>query len=479
MSVLLSCIAALLLLLVAAPTQAQTPPPRPLRVALSPHVTALERDPGAQPDAIITSLRSGASRYLATHPDLFDLINEDELLTRLRAQPLYQQRVTFGDQLAEQGIQEYRELVFNRAIEHMEQALDHYLAVREDLARPGHVASVMFYLALCYLEQGQNFVRPLQLVRLLLLLDPKLAFQPGYYAERVVSFYQEARANLARALQQRGPRAEHIELARAMATALDADVVIYLLLLPEDGGGYEVAAYPYWVRDGRFDSGVKIALDVPDPEAAFDAADRLMSQLASCLYQPDPIVSAGPRPSQGDSPFSVALNFSYASFLRYPNEIKRYPYGNYGLGLGTRWLLTREFGLVGNFQMLIAQKDYSGLVLTDDFATFRSFFGGELGLLTGDLAVAIQVTGELTRVSRFEVWSDVTCPARPNCTDRQKTTYAHDLMLGVNARPVLSYRMFKSLEILGAVSMSYFFYATPDASLNFPLSGELGLQYRF
>ena len=51
-------------------------------------------------------------------------------------------------------------------------------------------------------------------------------------------------------------------------------------------------------------------------------------------------------------------------------------------------------------------------------------------------------------------------------------------MLGVNARPSISYRLDRSLELIARASGSYFFLAG-GSELNFPLGADLGLEYRF
>ena len=237
--------------------------------------------------------------------------------------------------------------------------------------------------------------------------------------------------------------------------------------------------FPYVASEDAFDATERVLVAIPTSQALADAVDRLMSRHASCLREPVITQSPVVAPSQGRSPLSIRAAMSYASFLRHPTTLD-VPFGNYGLRLGAQWLLTRDFGLVSSVQILISQSQYSGLVATENFPTLRGFLGAELGYTLGRWRASMQVTGDITHVSEFSVWGNVTCVTRPGCSpESDLITYdSYGLMLGVNARPSVSYQLDRSLELVANASASYFFLSG-DGELNFPLGADLGLQYRF
>ena len=108
------------------------------------------------------------------------------------------------------------------------------------------------------------------------------------------------------------------------------------------------------------------------------------------------------------------------------------------------------------------------------------FLGAELGYRVGKWRASVQVAGDLTHVSAFSVWGNVPCVTRTDCNpELDQITYdEYGLMLGVNARPSLSYQLDRSLELIARASGSYFFVSGGN-ELNVPIGADVGLEYRF
>lgn len=464
---------------------------RAAKVVLAPHFLFLDgqvtpaMEGQAQPEASSEGQPSdrahrAVERYIASGGgQTLALVPAEQAQEALLGQRLYADRLELAEQFAQQGIQSYKELNQALATRSLEKALEQYEAIRYDLIAPRRVAQVLLYLALSYVEQDAKLPQALRAIRQMILLDPSLVLRRGYDADKIVDLYEDARRTLLDELKLRGPRLEQLEQAREFARLVGADYVLYGVVIPkDDGGGYTLSLYAYNSAEGRFELGESGALERLDAATVEDAADRAISRWVSCKIEPEG-AEAGPPRSRGRGALSVSLGVSYMSFFKNPRPLEDL-FGNYGLGLGARWLITREFGVVGGAQLLIAQRDRSGRIVDEDFPTFRGFVGGELGFeLFDDLTLAIQLSGDITHVSTFEVWGDANCIPREDCAEGPVVFDGYGLMLGVNTRPSVSYQLHEALSAQLAANFSYFFYTGQGADLNFPLGADLGLQYRF
>lgn len=426
----------------------------------------------------ITPFRQSITSYVANHTELFTPISDANMRLRLNGQKLFKDRLDLAVSLAKEGIQSYRAQKFPEATDRLEKALKQYDAIHYDLVSPRAVARVILYLSLVYLEQNTKLPQTMALMRRMITLDPSLEIKRGYYADKVVDVYELQRRTILREMKQERPGLEFAEQARFLASRAKADVVLMGFVRPGDDTGYVVSLYVYRTKDARFERGESIAVSSLDAKTLQAAGDRLMSRYASCFHEPARI-TVGPAPSKGRSPLSISVRYAYATFLTYPAEILD-TYDNIGMGIGARWLLTQEFGVVGGVDVLFGQQDRSNFTITKNHPLYRGFLGGELGLDFYRLRLSMQLTGEVTHMADFEIWGSVNCVAQPDCGDQSRTKYdTYGLMLGFNARPVLSVSILDSLQAFGAANISFFFFTGEESEFNFPLGGELGLQYRF
>ncbi len=421
-------------------------------------------------------MRRAAARYVATHPEDYAYVGGASLESELEETANHEAQLKLARDATQLGLEAFRQLDRARALDLLGRALEYYDALLHDLTAPEEVAEVLLYLALSELDEKRTLTA-IEHMQRMILLDASRELQRGYWPDDAVDAYAQARRGLERDLRL-GPQ-RFVARARAIASRLDADVVYFSAALPAQGGQVEVLLFPFVAARDAFDVTERALLTGPTAARVEDATGRLMSRHASCLREAQEDARPIVPPSQGRSPLSIQVSMSYTSFLRYPRTLD-VPFGNYGLGLGAQWLLTRDFGLVSSVQVLTSQSQYSGLVATESFPTIRGFLGAELGYRLGNWRASMQVAGDLTHVSEFAVWGNVPCVTRTDCNpDLDQITYdEYGLMLGVNARPSISYRLDRSLELIARASGSYFFLAG-GSELNFPLGADLGLEYRF
>ncbi|MFU8807446.1 MAG: hypothetical protein ACNA8W_26790, partial [Bradymonadaceae bacterium] len=179
----------------------------------------------------------------------------------------------------------YKRLQIKEAIDQLEKAVENYATVHYGMLAPGELAEVLLYLSLSYLEEGSNVVRPLELMKKMIALDPEAVLRPGYYPEYIVHFYENARNALLQEVLEVGPGQES---ARILAQLVEADYVLYPFAVAPRGGPPRLVTYLYSTEDDAFlDSEVQL-LDTLTPDSLNEAANRLMSRYSACLFEPPP-----------------------------------------------------------------------------------------------------------------------------------------------------------------------------------------------
>ncbi|MBA2664376.1 MAG: hypothetical protein H0U74_18955 [Bradymonadaceae bacterium] len=463
-----------------APSTAQVVPETPLRIVVAPpfQVLLLHEDEDASTKTLGQSLQDGVTAYLVSYPEQFTLVTQKEFVGRLERNQLFGGTLSLARQWAEMGIEEYKRLQTREAIEHLEKALQNFTKIRFEAIEPEEIAEVLLYLTLAYLEDGGDVVRPLELIKMMIVLDPQRTIRAGYYPDYIVQFYRSAGEALRDELQRLGPSIGH---AREIAATAGADAVLYGYVVPDAQLGARVLLYTYTVAADAFLPLEALGLGTLERDEVHEAGSRLMSRYSAYLFEER---AEPPRPveaSQGQSALAIELQFAYATFLKFPSPIER-SFGNYGVSVGANFSLTREFGVAGALQVLNSMRDYNG-ILREDFTTIRGFLGGQLGVEFYDFNLSIQTALELTHVGPIRAIGDKNCiPAPDLLCDNNYGTVVFDqlaLLMGVNTRPRLSYRVTRALEAVASVSVSYYFYPMTDRILNFPLTAEVGVQYRF
>ena len=454
---------------------------RPVRIVLAPNsfraYAALEAEDFDY--GLADRLRAGVRRYLANHPETFDVMTAAEVREQVIAQPVFGGTRSVAEEWGKIGTNSYKHLRTSEAIRQLENAVEKFASIDYAVIDPKRVSELLMYLSLSYLNQGDNAARPLVLMKRMIRLDPSRLLRRGFYPDKIANFYASARQDLLRRLREEGPE---VSRAKRLVELTGADLVVFGNAFPKGDGSHDATLRVYSEKSGEFLEAQTLTVGELTPRSARGAANRLMSRMAPCIYQkPEPSGEVDTIvDSTGEGPLSIHLNFAYASFLRYPEAIEK-PFGNLGVGLGADVLLTEEFGISASVQVLRSQPDYSGRIV-DEFSTVRTIVGPDLGIDVGIFNFGLSVGLEGTHVSRFAVCEDLNVPAQEmGCPDANDRKVYDDMgfLLGVNARPRIRVDLFDSFALL--VAGGYTFYFVPFAAqpLNNPIAGEAGIQYRF
>ncbi len=426
-----------------------------------------------------SAMRQGATRQWRSENFSIELISDQDLQEAIVEASLYEGTLALARQWAEMGVDAYKRVQTQDAVTHLERSLQNFETISHEMVDPDEIAEVLLYLALSYLEDGENVMRPLDILQEMIRRDPTRRLERGFYPDFIVQYYQSARDTLWRELRQDGPP---IEESRRVAELVDADYVFHGYAVPVEDGAVDLVAYLYNREEDNLFPGETIRIDELTEENLQEGFSRLASRMAAWLVEPDvgPADSSDIASSRGTSRLSLQLGGSYATFLQVPFPL-RSSFGNYGFGAGLGWSITREFQLIGNVQVYNSIRDFHG-ILREDFTTVRGMLGGQLGRHVGPLYLALGTGVEVTSFGPIRAFSDPTCiPAPELCPGDTGTTVFenHGLHWGLQLRPRISLPLADSFELSSSVSVGYYFSPLSDRLLNFPVATELGLQYRF
>ncbi len=407
------------------------------------------------------------------------VLGGDELDEAVAGAPMYEDNLELAREWGQMGIEAYKQVQTQTAAEYLERSLQYFEAIAHDIVAPREVSEILMYLALSYLEDGTNVVRPLDVLQEMIRRDPGRRLQSGYYPDFVVQYYENARQTLWRELREDGPPEDE---SKRIAELTDAEFVFHAYAIPTSADAVELVAYLYDVDDEQFLPAERLSLQSLDEQQVQEGFGRLASRLSACLVEavPEPGEVDGFAPT-GTSRLSVMLGMTFGSFLQVPTPVEA-PFGNYGMNVGLGWSLTPDFRVTASLQIANSIRDYSG-VLADSFTTIRAVAGSELGRAVGPIYLGFGVGLEMSRFGPMQVFTDKSCipdPDRlcPGSTGRD-TFDDEALHWGVQLRPRIAWKLSQTFQFSSSVAMGYYFSPLEDQLLNFPLIGEVGIEYRF
>lgn len=453
-----------------------------VRVAIASDVQAFSNEYNSSES--IRRLRRAMRRGAVEQWEQFDdievqIIDDDALHEQVVDNSLYDGTLQLAREWGEMGIEAYKQLQTREAADYLERSLSNFRDISHDFVDPEEVSEIQMYLALSYLEDGTDVVRPLEVFQQMIRLDPSRVMETGYYPDFIVRYYENARETLFTGLRDDGPPTDESE---RIAELVDADFVFHGYAVPRSQQGVELVAYLYDVDDEELLDAERLALDEQQESEYHEGFGRLASRLSVCLLEiddePPPGVIAA---SAGTSPLSLELGTTYGSFLQFPGPIEE-PFGNYGLALGASWSITREFQLIGRLQVTNSMRDYSG-VLRENFTTIRAMLGGELGRGFGPVYLGVGTGLEMARIGTVHAITDRSCIPAPDelCPDGQGTEVFddHDLHWGMRLQGRAGWMLSESFQLFSSVGIGYYFSPIEDRLMNFPISTEFGIRYRF
>lgn len=455
-------------------------------IVISPHTRVFDESlDGREAVEASRALYRGSTAYAASQDDVVEYVSREDLRVLARDVDDAELHLNYAKLAAKSGMKAYKALETGQAVENLKTAREEFDYLYLDLLEPQRVAQVSLYLALSYLEQERQTLELVRQFQRMMLLDPRQQIRAGLYPEDIVEAFQSAREFLIDELRTEGPDRRD---AKRLTDFAETDYAAFVYAFPTSGDRHEVMMWLYSSGEDRFLKPESIEIAQADPASLEDASNRLMSRYLPCCLQV-PEDDRGVQSASGQSPFSLQVEFAYASFLRFPPPVyperegfppdRRSMFGNAGIGIHGTYLLTREFGVTMGFQILSSITDYNGR-LREDFTTLRAFGGGDLGVEVGNFNFGASFSLEVARLDDFTAWEDESCVVRTDCGPSAYATFADfDFLMGVNARPRIIWRFFQTYHAVASVDVTYYFVPLSGNDLNFPVTTQIGVLYRF
>ena len=470
---------------------------------LAPHFYRLTSDTDVPPLAQRAAAR-GASGYVLSHADEgLRFRSPERVEAAVLAQTRYEEELTLARDLRDLGLERYRELDIERAIDALERARASYARTQHELLSPGEVSEVLFYLALSYLERGEGATQALGVLREMILIDPSRQPRSGLFPEHVVEAYELARRGLIEELERRGLPLELDAKARALAALTQSDEVAFGFVVPatRSEAPFLARLFIWSASSGEVEFADAQPLNgVEDERVIEDIFSRMTARWADCLAPPV-IERASPGERLADPQegltrrFSLGLSGLYGTYLDFPRlrpDLGPAPpgavahLGHLGVGVHVRWALRQELSLISRAQLWLSQREHSGLIEARDVTAVRGFVGVEFGRRFGRLRPAVQLSLEAAHVSDFSILGEIGCAPRARegecAPELSSQTYeGYDFLLGPSLSPQLALRLGETAELFVSTTLSYYLISTADerASINLPWGGEFGARYYF
>lgn len=454
--------------------------PRNRRVAVLPvqnYVASAETiwgtDSGTDPEAV--ALERFLIRRLAVEPTL-DVVGPEAIRKRLGTIRAHREGGRLGLERMGFGMDLYKGLHVDRAIPHLEQAHAALTTAFHDIVDPSALSELNLTLALCYQEQKQSHKAHVALKEMF-LNTPTRRFKPGFYSKPFEAALRSAVTDFVATWPRENPLGKPARLQRFLED-LDVDVLVFAWLegTPE-GTRVRIAVHDRYARNVSH----RGAFVATDRAADLEQIDRFVSRWTTCL---PPQVGEAPKAPEAEWEFYLDTTFVYSMFtsLLGSDPLTGSAFQNLGMAVNLEWQFLGGLGVFSRVAMLISTQDPER-DLTDTFPSLRTTvgmfyaykrrawrvftrFGVDAQFLLSDFTVATH---------RWCKWD----LAHPNCVRTELKTFEDEYLVGFHAD--IGVNVFLNPALYATLRTGITAYVMPSdrVDLNFPLTFELGLGYRF
>ena len=434
--------------------------------------------------------------YGALSGEIFRLLNQDYRFQAmpendlreagLRAVVLHQDTLGLADSLRGDGIEQFGEYELDSAIYSLRSALERYAAAQASQTDPEAVALAHMYLARALLEQANSDEENRDYLSMLarenfeemIRLDSNLNFRAGLYPEHVVALFRQAYLAL---LENNGMRLGlHTSVAETHVNRHMLDYLVYPYII-RTGGGIQLVVQVFDVETGSFDVFWEVIELTSETRTSIERVNRLISRFVACV----PVRRNPPPPVVGGDAQHLFLQAGWSA-AAYGSKPTAEQFLNQGIVLSLDYHFTDNFAVLARATMLFGSRDPAGNLL-DGFNSIRSALGVAFSFRFGLLRLSLATGIELNRVSGFEATDEFWCKVSDgelgtfgssDCIDEELSTQPPGLLVGPFIMPGFSFEIFSpfSLFLNGTFA---FYLSDSDTEIDFPLGGEVGIEYRF
>jgi tetratricopeptide (TPR) repeat protein len=472
-------------LLLARPAGAQMTPERQPRKAkvlgvaafrnyhLTPETLFRGSDALPYDDALHASLAYVQER-LGQRPDV-ELVSDRDLRERITSQKAYREGILLAREWFNLGVDHYRALRLDRALENLDRAEQLYLEVHQDLVEPYALAELELYRGLALAEKGSGDLAHIAFKRMF-AFNPWRRFDRGYHAPPTEKALQAALVDFQLTVDRASLYFAPERIDRLLDDyGLDALLFGYV---DQRSGGAELRVVVYERAPGRVAFRDTAPLTGGPDDIA--AVDRLLTRWLACAEWPhlDKLRTAL------DSRLFLDVGVSYALFLvQEPNYFHAT-----GFTVSMAWQLSRSFDLHGTFAVKSIFPD-PDKDLVEWSTPVRLRLGAGFTFRSPRLrfyihpGIDILYTGSMTWTQNPFCKFYYGSPAEDRaglCSDAEITRLGTSWMGGIGLTTGLNVFLTTDLYLDTRIdSAAYFLPFEPTKLLNFPLDFTLAVGYAF
>jgi TolB-like protein len=391
-----------------------------------------------------------------------------------------------ADSIREDGIEQFEHYEIASAISSLRDAVRLYRDASAARIDPRGLSEAYQYLGRAYLERSRTEpsleVESLSLARRafkeMIRLHPSANLEEGLYPPVVVEIFQQAYLEL---LADDGEALELSEEdAQELARELNLDYLIYPYVLRDRESVrlvIQVVTAEGWRTVFR-----QVVPLTEETETSVERVSRAVSLFVACAplryeeeLEPDGI-DAGR--------YFLQIGWGLTFYGDKPTEQQ---FLNQGLGITLDYHFTEHLGVFGRTSVIFGDRDPDGNLL-NGFTSFRSAVGIEFSVRVWDtLRLFLGLGLEVNRVGGFtetdEFWCKVTGGTRfsfgpgRQCLSSDVTLQQPAVLVGPYLMPGATLELFE--DFAGYFQGGFAFYLSDFSNVDFPLGGEVGIEYRF
>lgn len=432
------------------------------------------KDALAYDDALHRSLEYVQER-LTRRPDI-DLVTDRTLRERISSQRSYQEGILLAREWFNLGVDHYRALRLDRALENLDRAEKLYLDIHQDLVEPFALAELELYRGLALSEKGATDLAHVAFKQMF-AFNPWQRFRRGYYAAATEKAIQAALVDF-QLTTNRDMLYFTPERIDRFLEEQGLDSLLFGYVDRRDDGGAELHVVVYERAPGRvaFRDVAPLAGDPTD----IDSVDRLLTRWLACAdwrHREEPRTPL-------DARVFLDVGISYSFFLVQP---LRQLFHSVGLRTTVAWQLTQSFDLHGTFAVKTTFPD-PNKDLIESSTTFRGLIGAGFTFRSRRLRYYIHPGVDILYVGPMRWTTNAFCkfyadfdPAeRRFCAPGDIDSLPSSYLLGLGVATGLDVFLTTDLYLdIRAESSAYFVPFAATDTLNFPLDFSLAVGYAF
>ncbi len=368
------------------------------------------------------------------------------------------------------GLAHWMSMSPRRAAETFKKAVALYRQVYQDISEPKSYADAAFMHGVALVDAGDTIAGHVALKEAF-ALQPARRFRPRFFAPDIERSLQTALADYLQSGNQRRPYGDSARMA-ALADRLDAEAIVIAAVVPDEKGGGELSVAVFSARRRTFEAETRFPLDRVD-----QALEPFLSRWRACL----PVVEVRPtgNPNSKFVNLWMDTSASYAQYMRH--KPTRRAFHSLGFAAGVSQSVGPGLEWFARFNLFTSLSD-PWQDLAHPFNSVRVVGGVGFAYKRGWLRLFARPGLEAHVLGSFVATHDPWCKKtqnQPNCVGpiynlEQDVLFGVNLALGTQMH--VGARFFVALG--GSISTYFLPFAGTD-QLNYPISGELGMGYRF